>query len=146
MFFLQVGDHDVTVLFVQQPPLSWPPSLYGYLIAVDYGTMGLALLCLLPFLSDVLRLSDMAIVLVALAFKLGRLAWAGFCTETWMVFTSVVTGALGGLVNSGLRSVLSKTADSGEVRVLCVWVCVEGGGGGGGSASARRPGWCSPPS
>nr|KAG5686102.1 hypothetical protein BaRGS_021354 [Batillaria attramentaria] len=30
---LKVGDQDVTVLFVQQPPLSWPQSWYGYLIA-----------------------------------------------------------------------------------------------------------------
>ncbi|KAK7087292.1 proton-coupled folate transporter-like [Littorina saxatilis] len=115
---LKVGDQDITVLFVQQPPLSWPPSRYGYLVAADYGTMGLTLLFLLPLLSDTLRVSDITIVLLAIAFKLVRGLWAGFCTETWMMFASVVSGALGGLINPGLRSVLSKTGNSGEVGKL----------------------------
>ena len=123
LLYRQVGDQDVTVLFVRQPPLSWPSSRYGYLIAADYGTMGLMLLFLLPLLSDVLQWSDMSIVVVALLFKLVRTLWAGFCTETWMVFASVVSGALGGLVNSGLRSVLSKAGSNGEVG-LCLFVCL----------------------
>ena len=115
-----MGDQDVTVLFVQEPPLSWPTSRYGYLIAADYGTMGLTLIFILPLLADVLRVSDITIALLALVFKGVRTSWAGFCTETWMMFASVISGALGGLINPSLRSVLSKTADSGEVRSVCV--------------------------
>ncbi|XP_076434745.1 proton-coupled folate transporter-like [Babylonia areolata] len=115
---LKVGDQDVTVLFVQDPPLAWTSSMYGYLIAADYGIMGLTLIFILPLLSDVLSVSDIAIAMIAIFFKLVRSTWAGFCTETWMMFVSVVSGALGALINPGLRAVLSKTANPGEVGKL----------------------------
>ncbi|KAL8576093.1 hypothetical protein ACOMHN_001443 [Nucella lapillus] len=114
----KVGDQDVTVLFVQEAPLSWSSSMYGYLIAADYGVMGLTLIFILPLLSDVFDVSDISIAMIAVFFKLVRSSWAGFCTETWMMFVSVVSGALGALINPGLRAVLSKTAESGEVGKL----------------------------
>lgn len=77
--------------------------------------MGFSLLLLLPLLADMLRMSDVAIVTVGVAFKLVRSVWAGFCTETWMVFLSVVAGSLGGLITPALRSVLSKIVKEGEV-------------------------------
>ncbi|XP_076452245.1 proton-coupled folate transporter-like [Babylonia areolata] len=116
--FPQVGDQDVTVLFIRHPPLSWTPSYFGYLLAVDYAVMGFALLFVLPVLSNVLHVSDTHLVLVAVTFKLCRALWAGFCTQTWMMFTSVGLGSLGGLINPGLRAILTKTADGEEVGKL----------------------------
>ncbi|KAL8610821.1 hypothetical protein ACOMHN_056676 [Nucella lapillus] len=115
---LKIGDQDVTVLFVQRPPLSWHASFYGNLLAVDYGVMGFALIFILPILTNVLSISDTSIVLIAIAFKLVRAVWAGFCTSTWMMFASVACGALGGLINPGLRSILSKTVSGEEVGKL----------------------------
>uniref|UniRef100_A0A2C9L9K6 Amino acid transporter transmembrane domain-containing protein n=1 Tax=Biomphalaria glabrata TaxID=6526 RepID=A0A2C9L9K6_BIOGL len=98
----KVGEQDVTVLFVQKPPLSWEPSGYGYLSSVDYAGMGLCLLLLLPVLSTFLHIDDMVIVLIGLTCKLVRTVWAGFCTQTWMVYVSVVIGSAAGIITSGL--------------------------------------------
>ena len=111
----QVGDQDITVLFVQRAPLSWRHSTYGYLNAVDYGTMGLALFFLLSLLSTSLTMTDTAIVILGIVFKIIMASWAGFCTPTWMVFVSDVSGAIGGLINPALRSILSQLVEPGEV-------------------------------
>ncbi|GFN99410.1 solute carrier family 46 member 3 [Plakobranchus ocellatus] len=110
----KVGEQDVTVLFVQKPPLSWHASSYGYLLSVDYATMGLCLLFFLPVLSTFGHLSDISIVLLGLACKLVRTFWAGFCTDTWMVFTSVIIGSMAGIITSALRSILSKSVSDDE--------------------------------
>uniref|UniRef100_A0A2C9LYC8 Major facilitator superfamily (MFS) profile domain-containing protein n=1 Tax=Biomphalaria glabrata TaxID=6526 RepID=A0A2C9LYC8_BIOGL len=110
----KVGEQDVTVLFVQKPPLSWEPSGYGYLSSVDYAGMGLCLLLLLPVLSTFLHINDMVIVLIGLTCKLVRTVWAGFCTQTWMVYVSVVIGSAAGIITSGLRSILSKAVNEDE--------------------------------
>ncbi|CAL1537363.1 unnamed protein product [Lymnaea stagnalis] len=110
----KVGEQDVTVLFVQKPPLSWDPSGYGYLLSVDYAGMGMCLLLLLPVLSTFLHISDIAIILLGLSCKLVRTVWAGFCTHTWMVYVSVIIGSAGGIVTSGLRSILSKAVSDDE--------------------------------
>ncbi|XP_059139022.1 proton-coupled folate transporter-like [Physella acuta] len=117
----KVGEQDVTVLFVQKPPLSWEPSGYGYLLSVDYAGMGLCLLLLLPVLSTFLNVSDIAIVLLGLGCKLVRTVWAGFCTQTWMVYVSVIVGSAAGVITSGLRSILSKAVcddETGKVFAL----------------------------
>uniref|UniRef100_A0A0B7AJA2 Major facilitator superfamily (MFS) profile domain-containing protein n=1 Tax=Arion vulgaris TaxID=1028688 RepID=A0A0B7AJA2_9EUPU len=111
----KVGEQDITVLFVQRPPLSWQPSGYGYLLSVDYAVMGLCLLLLLPVLSTFLHVSDIIIILMGLACKLVRTLWAGFCTETWMVYVSVVIGAMAGVITSALRSILSKSVNDHEL-------------------------------
>ncbi|KAL8610819.1 hypothetical protein ACOMHN_056674 [Nucella lapillus] len=115
---LKVGDQDVTVMFVQHYPLSWPSYLYGYLTAAESGMMGVALLLLLPVLSNRLCLQDIHFVLLGIIFKLVRALWAGFCSRTWMMFASVLVGALGGVVCPALRSILTKTAQEGEVGKL----------------------------
>ena len=58
----------MTVLFIQQPPLTWPASRYGYLLATDYGVMGVALLLLLPIMSETFGLSDLTIVNIYIYF------------------------------------------------------------------------------
>lgn len=110
----RVGEQDVTVLFVQKPPLSWHASSYGYLLSVDYATIGLCLLLFLPVLSTFGHMSDISIVLVGLACKLVRTLWAGFCVETWMVFVSVAIGSMAGVITSALRSILSKSVSDDE--------------------------------
>lgn len=87
--------------------------------------MGLCLLLLLPVLSTFLHISDIAIILLGLACKLVRTVWAGFCTETWMVYVSVVVGAMAGVITSALRSVADQCR--GHVCVFslsCLCMCV----------------------
>ncbi|RUS89235.1 hypothetical protein EGW08_002978 [Elysia chlorotica] len=110
----KVGEQDVTVLFVQKPPLSWHASSYGYLLSVDYATMGLCLLFFLPVLSTFCHMSDISIVLIGLGCKLVRTLWGGFCVETWMVFVSVIIGSMAGVITSALRSILSKSVSDDE--------------------------------
>ncbi|XP_046380482.1 solute carrier family 46 member 3-like [Haliotis rufescens] len=111
----KVGEMDVTVLFVQRSPLYWPESWYGYLLSLDYAVMGVCLLLFLPVLSSVMKIPDVFIVMIGIGCKLVRSVWAGFCSETWMVYTSVVIGALAGMITSALRSLMSKHVSEDEL-------------------------------
>lgn len=111
----KVGEMDVTVLFVERSPLNWPRSWYGYLLSVDYAVMGTCLLLVLPVLSGPFNLPDCAIIIIGLSCKVVRLIWAGFCRETWMVYTSVVIGSFAGMITSAIRSLVSKAVDEDEV-------------------------------
>ena len=111
----KVGDADVTVLFVQRSPLFWPESWYGYLLSVDYAVMGGCLLLFLPLLSNVFNIPDITILTIGIFCKLVRSVWAGFCSETWMVYTSVVIGSLAGMISSVIRSLMSKHVQEDEL-------------------------------
>ncbi|XP_041348395.1 proton-coupled folate transporter-like [Gigantopelta aegis] len=110
----RIGDADVTVLFVQRSPLFWPESWYGYLLALDYCVMGAVLLLLLPLLSNVLHFSDVTLLMIAIFFKLIRSFWAGFCTKTWMMYTSMAIGGLAGMLTPVIRSFTSKHVQDDE--------------------------------
>ena len=111
----KVGETDITLLFVTRSPLSWPKSWYGYLLSVDYAVMGVCLFILLPILSNILKFPDVAIIIIGILCKITRLIWAGFCSETWMVYTSVVIGSFAGLLMSSVRSLMSKTVEEDEL-------------------------------
>ncbi|XP_041379490.1 proton-coupled folate transporter-like [Gigantopelta aegis] len=111
----KVGDADVTVLFVQRSPLFWPESWYGYLLSMDYAVMGVCLLLFLPLLSNVFTLPDITIMTIGIFCKLVRSIWAGFCSESWMVYTSVVIGSMAGMISSVIRSLMSKHVQEDEL-------------------------------
>ncbi|KAK3589139.1 hypothetical protein CHS0354_017106 [Potamilus streckersoni] len=110
----KVGEMDITLLFVSRTPLSWPKSWYGYLLSVDYAVMGSCLFFILPILSNILKLPDIIIIIIGITCKIVRLTWAGFCTETWMVYLSVVIGSFAGLITSSVRSLMSKVVEEDE--------------------------------
>lgn len=111
----KVGETDITLLFVTRSPLSWPKSWYGYLLSLDYAVMGICLFIVLPILSNILKCPDIAIIIIGILCKIVRLIWAGFCTQTWMMYTSVVVGAFAGLLMSSVRSLMSKTVEEDEL-------------------------------
>lgn len=111
----KVGETDITLLFVTHSPLSWPKSWYGYLLSVDYAVMGVCLIVVLPILSNVLKLSDGAIVMLGLLCKVIRLFWAGFIEESWMVYVSVIIGSFAGMITSSIRSLMSKSVEENEM-------------------------------
>lgn len=111
----KTGEMDTTVLFVQHRPLSWSKSGYGFLLSIDYAVMGVCLFFILPLLSNVLKISDTTIIIMAIFCKVARLLWAAFLNKTWMVYVSIGLGAMGGLMISALRSLLSKTVDEHEI-------------------------------
>lgn len=120
------GEMDVTVLFVTRNPLSWPKSWYGYLLSVDYAVMGSSLFLLLPLLTNVFKMPDAGILLIGIGCKVIRLVWAGFCTDTWMVFTSVIIGAFAGMITIALRSLLSKSVEEDEAgKIFSLLACGE---------------------
>ncbi|ESO97503.1 hypothetical protein LOTGIDRAFT_152593 [Lottia gigantea] len=122
----KVGDQDVTVLFVRKYPLSWPTPWYGYLLSVEYTMMGVTLMVLTPLLTSYFNLADSTIIILGTCCKLIRTLWAGFCYETWMVFTSVVIGAIGGMLVSAVRSLMSKHVDDSDVgKAFAVLACAE---------------------
>lgn len=111
----KTGEMDVTVLYVERRPLAWPKSWYGYLLSVDYAIMGLCLFFFLPVLTELVKMPDVGIIMLAVSCKIARSLWAAFCFKSWMVYVSVMIGAFGGLSVSSIRSLLSKSVEEDEL-------------------------------
>lgn len=111
----RTGLTDVTLLFTEKSPLSWPTSWFGYLSALDNAAMGFILLVFLPILSNVLKFSDLSISIIGLACACIRFVIMAWSNETWMVWLAVVIGSFGGIINSPVRSLLSKMVQEDEV-------------------------------
>ncbi|XP_052802385.1 proton-coupled folate transporter-like [Mya arenaria] len=111
----RTGLTDVTLLYTELPPLSWPTSWFGYLSAADNAAMGVVLLFILPILSNVLKLPDAVISIIGLACASIRFIVLTWSKHTWMVWAAVIVGSLGGMINSPARSLLSKLVHEDEV-------------------------------
>jgi len=111
----RTGMTDVTLLYTELPPLSWPTSWFGYLSAVDNAAMGIVLLIVLPIMSNVINLSDSVISMIGLACASIRCIVMAWSKQSWMVWTATGIGSLGALINSPARSLLSKLVNEDEV-------------------------------
>ncbi|XP_060080479.1 tetracycline resistance protein, class H-like [Ylistrum balloti] len=111
----RTGLTDVTLLFTEKSPLSWPTSWFGYLSALDNAAMGFILLVFLPILSNILKFSDLSISIIGLSCACIRFVIMAWSNETWMVWLAVVIGSFGGIINSPVRSLLSKMVQEDEV-------------------------------
>ncbi|XP_053374850.1 proton-coupled folate transporter-like [Mercenaria mercenaria] len=111
----RTGLTDVTLLYTELPPLSWPTSWFGYLSAADNATMGVVLLIILPILSNIIKLSDSVISMIGLGCASIRFIILTWSKHTWMVWVAIGIGSFGGLINSPARSLLSKLVHEDEV-------------------------------
>ena len=114
----RTGMTDVTLLYTELPPLSWPTSWFGYLSAADNAAMGIVLLIILPIMSNVINLSDSLISIIGLACASIRCIVLTWSKHNWMVWMAVGIGSLGALINSPARSLLSKLVHEDEVGKL----------------------------
>ncbi|XP_074641358.1 lysosomal proton-coupled steroid conjugate and bile acid symporter SLC46A3-like [Tubulanus polymorphus] len=122
----KAGEIDVTLLFVEYYPLSWSKSLYGYLLAVDYATLGLSLCLLLPLLSVVFKIQDVNLVIIGIVFKTTRLVFVSVSDQTWMIFVGVIVGSVSGMIVSGSKSIISKLVDEDEIgKIFSLLSCGE---------------------
>ncbi|KAK7499093.1 hypothetical protein BaRGS_00009640 [Batillaria attramentaria] len=110
----QTGHQENLVLFVNRAPLSWPPSLYGYLVSFSDLATGLGLIVLAPMLLNCCEARDTLVLCVALACIAVRGLCVGLAFQTWMVFAAVGIGSFGGIVSSVLKSMASKCVDLEE--------------------------------
>ena len=111
----RTGLTDVTLLYTELPPLSWPTSWFGYLAAFDNAAMGIVLLIILPVLSNILNVPDSVISIIGLACASLRFIILTWSKHTWMVWVAISVGSFGGLINSPVRSLLSKLVHEDEV-------------------------------
>lgn len=111
----RTGLTDVTLLYTERSPLSWPTAWFGYLSAADNAAMGFILLIFLPILSNVFNLSDSIISIIGLSCACIRFLVMAWSNRSWMVWLAVVIGSVGGVINSPVRSLLSKMVDEHEV-------------------------------
>lgn len=111
----RTGLTDVTLLYTEKSPLSWPTSWFGYLSAADNAAMGIILLVLLPLLSSVAKLNDATISMIGLFCACVRFVIMTWSKKTWMVWLSMAIGSIAGVINSPIRSLLSKMVHEDEV-------------------------------
>lgn len=119
-------ERDITLLFVQSKPLSWPSSWYGYLFCVDNAVTWFGLLTLLPLLSGKLGFSDEAVIITGLSLRIVRLVLFGFCTQSWMVYTLTILGSFGQISTAAMRSKMIKIVNPDEVGQISSFVSVFG--------------------
>lgn len=111
----RTGLTDVTLLYTERSPLSWPTSWFGYLSALDNASMGVVLLVFLPVFSNLLKLNDATISILGMLCASIRFLILAWSRESWMVWVAVVIGSLAGLINSPVRSLLSKLVHENEI-------------------------------
>lgn len=111
----RTGLTDVTLLYTERSPLSWPTSWFGYLSALDNASMGIVLLVFLPVFSNLLKLNDATISILGMLCASVRFLILAWSRESWMVWVAVVIGSLAGLINSPVRSLLSKLVHENEI-------------------------------
>lgn len=111
----RTGLTDVTLLYTERSPLSWPTSWFGYLSALDNASMGIVLLVLLPVFSNYLKLNDATISIIGMLCASVRFLILAWSEESWMVWLAVVVGSLAGIINSPVRSLLSKLVNENEI-------------------------------
>ena len=109
------GEADVLMLFVEKSPLNWRGPLYDYMLASDYACMGVGVLLVLPVMANVLRLDDMALILIGLSGRIMRLILLTFSGVTWMVFLGVFIGFPSGFIVSASKSTISKIVSEDEI-------------------------------
>ncbi len=120
------GETDASLLFVERAPLSWDKSMYGYLLAVDYACLGMAVLVLLPLLIHRGQLGDMTLILMGILFKILRLLLLSVSDHTWLVYMAVVVGCPSAMIVSGIKSLISKSVEEGEMgKVFSLLSCGE---------------------
>ncbi|XP_060552256.1 lysosomal proton-coupled steroid conjugate and bile acid symporter SLC46A3-like [Ruditapes philippinarum] len=108
------GTVDVMLLFVSRSPYNWTKSLYSYFVSFDNILMGEALFLTLPFLSKILKLSDIKLVVIGLFCRVIRYVCTGFSTVTWTMFVYDVIGSGGSFIIC-IRSILSKVIEEEEL-------------------------------
>ncbi len=84
-YFQEVGNTEISTLFLLSPPLSWNPDLIGLYQAMALGAFGLALFSLLPLLV-VLKVPDPVIMLLGFAWAAGANVGIAFVQVTWQMF------------------------------------------------------------
>ena len=109
------GCFDTMILYTELPPLSWPPSTFGYLIAYNSAAMGIFIMIFIPVLSKTLNVSDLVIS------KLGSLSGVfqflvfALSKHVWMIWVATTVGSLRGIVVGPIRSVLSQCVHKDEI-------------------------------
>lgn len=120
------GEVDVTLLYVEREPFDWPDSWYGYLLAVDYASMGLILVTMLPCLTKQVKANDICLVFIGLIFKCARLLVLAFSNSSFLVYFAAILGSPLSLIISGTKSMISKSVDEGEVgKIFSLLSCGE---------------------
>jgi PCFT/HCP family folate transporter-like MFS transporter 1/3 len=77
--------------------------------------MGIVLLVLLPVFSNYLKLNDATISIIGMLCASVRFLILAWSEESWMVWLAVVVGSLAGIINSPVRSLLSKLVNENEI-------------------------------
>lgn len=110
----QTGHQENVVLLVNRAPLSWPPSLYSFLVSFSDLATGTSLIVIAPVLMNCCEARDHLVLGASLVCITLRGIVTGMATRTWMMFVAVGVGAFGGIASSVLKSMASKCVELEE--------------------------------
>ena len=109
------GTLDALVLYTELPPLSWPPSWFGYLNAYDNAIKGAIIMILIPFLSKTLNVPDLIIGIIGSMFTVFHFLLITWSKHTWLMYLAITIGSLRAIIISPIRSVVSTCVDEDEI-------------------------------
>ena len=109
------GTLDSLVLYTELPPLSWPPSWFGYLIAYDSAVKGVINMIFIPILSKTLNVPELIISAIGALFTLFHFLLITWSKQTWMIYLAITIGGLRTVIIAPIRSVVSKCVGEDEI-------------------------------
>jgi len=112
---MKSGEADVLLLYVERTPLNMAKSTYGYLLATNYACLGLCAFVAPRLLQRTCRLSDGALALIGLSFRLAGLVVLVFADSIPLVFLAVSLAGPHSMTVSSCKSLISKTVSDGEM-------------------------------
>jgi len=112
---MKSGEADVLLLYVERSPLELSKSMYGYLLSVNYACLGLCAFLAPRLLVHTLHLSDGAMAMIGLLFRIAGLAVLCVSQSVWMLFLSIAIAGPHSMTVSSAKSLISKNVCEGEM-------------------------------
>ncbi|XP_045206304.2 proton-coupled folate transporter-like [Mercenaria mercenaria] len=108
------GVEDVLLMYVTARPFNWSKSWYSYYVSIRHISTGFVLLVLLPFLSNVLKLSDCTVISLGLLCNVSRYVGTGLSNKSWMIYALMTVWSVSLVTRPCNWSTLSKAANEQE--------------------------------
>lgn len=112
-----VGLDSLVTLYVYRAPLSWGPEEYSYWSAAMYvsTTVGVVVAA---YVLKRFKFSELTIVVIGLVSAMLKMAVISVATQSWVMYLSLVFGAISSVGMSSLRAFLALLGDKHETGSL----------------------------
>lgn len=113
-----LGDHDATLLFTFNAPLSWTVQEYMTLVMFQYGSVIIYNLIILRAIIYIFKPSDHTILLVGFVFACGGMTFRAFVNTTWKMYLTLGLITFRSVIPSTCKSMMTKIIPKDELPMV----------------------------